>query len=162
MRLILLYILTIYFTNLGFSYIPPIDVGFGLFSPMAICAGLVFVVRDYAQRSIGHWVMVGMVLGCALSYYMADPYVAIASVASFAISETTDYLFYTFTDKPFYKRMLISSIVAAPIDSFVFLTMVQIMTPATFVMMVICKLLTSGAIYYAGTKNEKGATPASV
>lgn len=160
MKFTLLYILTIYLVNLGFTVIPPMDLGFGLFSPMAIFVGAVFVVRDYAQRAVGHWVLLAMLIGCIISYYMADPFVAFASVASFIVSEIADWACFTWTKKPFHKRVLISSVVSAPIDSFIFLTIVDIMTPATFVMMIVCKLLTAGWIYYVGERNATSTTSA--
>lgn len=157
MKLTILYILTIYLVNLGFSVVPPIDLGFGLFSPMAVVVGLIFIVRDFAQRAVGHWVLLAMLVGCVLSYYMADPFVAVASVASFVVSELVDWLAYTFTKKPFHKRVLISSLISTPIDSFVFLTIVDILTPATFVMMVVCKLLTAIGVFYYGEHQRQVA-----
>ncbi len=157
MKLSILYILTIYLVNLGFTVVPPVDLGFGLFSPMAIVVGLVFIIRDFAQRAVGHWVLLAMLLGCILSYYMADPFVAVASVASFIVSELVDWLAYTFTKKPFHKRVLISSLISTPIDTFVFLAIVNILSPATFVLMVVCKLLTAFGVYYHGQHKSKTA-----
>lgn len=141
------YVATILILNLGFSYVPMIDMGFGLFSPMAIVAGAVFVLRDYAQREVGHYVLFGMAFGALLSFWLADPYVAYASVAAFTISELGDWLFYTITKKPFYKRVVISSLVSTPIDTFVFLYLIDGMTVGTFVLMVAAKLLAAAVIW---------------
>ena len=163
LRFFLLYIAAIYFVNWGFSYAPPVDLGFGLFSLMAIVVGAIFVIRDYAQRSVGHWVLLAMVIGCIISYLMADPFVAIASAASFCISELIDWLNYTLLKKPFYERVLISSIIATPIDTGIFLWLIDLAQPLTFVMMVICKLVAAFAIYFYGTCKSRatitGATP---
>lgn len=149
------YIVTILLTNLGFHYITPIDIGFGFFSPMAIMAGAVFVVRDFAQRAVGHYVLAGMAIGCLLSYLLADPYIALASVASFSVSEITDWLLYTFSEKPFHKRVLWSSVAATPIDTFVFLYIVELNSPATFGLMVGCKLITAIGVYVYGIRKEQ-------
>jgi uncharacterized PurR-regulated membrane protein YhhQ (DUF165 family) len=145
---ICLYILTILVLNLGFSYVPMIDLGFGMFSPMAVLAGVVFVVRDFAQRQSGHWVLVGMAAGAGLSFLMADPFVAYASVAAFAASEVMDWLLYTVTKKPFHQRVLLSSLVSTPIDTAVFLTLINGMTVGTFVLMVAAKLVAAVVIWY--------------
>lgn len=158
MRWFLLYILTIYLVNLGFSVVPLVDLGFGLFSPMAIFVGVIFVVRDFAQRALGHTVLVGMLIGCALSFFLADPRVALASVISFMISEVIDWLIYSLSGKPFYKRVLFSSLLAAPIDTLVFLSLIELSSWPTFVMMVVCKLLAAFGIYYYGTRYKEPVT----
>lgn len=141
------YVASILVLNLGFSYVPMIDLGFGLFSPMAILAGLTFVLRDFAQREVGHWVLGGMAIGAVLSFVLADPFVAVASVAAFAISELADWALYTITKKPFHQRVLISSVIATPIDTLVFLSLINGMTTGTFVLMVLAKMLAAVAIW---------------
>lgn len=144
---LLLYVLSILVLNIGFSYVPMVDMGFGMFSPMALLAGAVFVLRDFAQRETGHWVLAGMAIGAILSYLLADPFVAIASVTAFAISELCDWGLYTITKKPFHQRVLISSLVATPIDTAVFLYLIQGMTPGTFVLMVLSKMIAAVVIW---------------
>ena len=147
MKNVTLYVVLILLINLGFEYIPLIDLGFGLFSPLAVVAGAVFVARDYAQRSVGHGVLLAMTLGCALSFFMASPEIALASLSAFAISEFTDWLIFTTTNKPFYKRILISSVISTPIDSLVFLYLIDTLTIATFVLMVLSKLIVAIGMY---------------
>lgn len=153
-KYLLLYIFSIYLVNLGFSLVPPVNLGFGLFSPMALVVGLIFVIRDYAQRSVGHLVLLGMLVGCLLSYLMADPFVAVASAASFLVSELVDWWYYTISKKQFYQRVLISSLIATPIDTAVFLFLLDMNQPLTFVMMVICKLVAAFIIYYYGNRKQ--------
>ena len=150
----LIYVLSIYLVNLGFSVVPPVDLGFGLFSPMAVVVGVIFVVRDYAQRETGHFVLFGMILGCLISYLMASPMVAVASAASFLISELVDYGYYTFSRKPFYKRVLMSSLLATPIDTAVFIFLLDMNQPITFVMMVACKLVAAVIIFFHGARKH--------
>lgn len=154
MLALLIYILIIVFVNIGFTVIPPIDIGFGLFAPMSIVAGAVFVARDYAQRAVGDVVLIAMVVGCAISYVMADPNVAIASAVSFAFSEFVDWVIFSVTKRPFHKRVLISSLIAAPIDTAVFLMYIDILSTPTFVLMVLSKLIVALGVYYHGKREE--------
>ena len=141
------YVVAILVLNLGFSYVPMIDLGFGLFSPMALLAGGVFVLRDFAQRQVGHRVLFGMVIGALLSYALADPYVATASVLAFLFAETADWLLYTVTKKPFKDRVLISSLVSTPVDTLVFLFVISGLTTGTFVLMVLSKMIAAVAVW---------------
>lgn len=159
MYLFLLYIVTIYAVNLGFTHVPLVDLGFGVFSPMAIVVGGIFVVRDFAQRAVGHYIWFGMILGCLLSYFLADPRIALASVISFAISEVVDWSVYTFTKRPFYKRILYSSFVSAPVDTFVFLSFINHQSVTTLVLMIACKMVAAIGVWYYGKDKETPTTP---
>jgi len=154
MLALLIYILTIILVNIGFTLIPPIDIGFGLFAPMSIVAGAVFVARDYAQRAVGDVVLVAMIVGCFVSYELADPNVAIASAVSFAFSEFIDWLIFSLTKKPFNERVLISSLIAAPIDTAVFLLYIDILSIPTFVLMVLSKLLVAIGVWHYGKRQK--------
>lgn len=142
------YIATVVLVNVGFSFVPMISTPIGLLSPMAVVVGAVFVIRDYAQRRAGHGVLIAMGLATALSYVLADPYVAIASAIAFAASEIADYLVYSFTRRSFRERVLISSLVSAPIDTAVFLFGINGFTIGTFVLMVLSKLVAAAIIWY--------------
>ncbi len=122
---VLVYIVAIVAVNYGFSVVPMLPTPWGdMFPPMTFAVGLIFVLRDYAQRQVGHWVLAAMLVAGALSYIMADPFVAVASVTAFALAELTDWGVYSFTGRPFRQRVLISSAVSTPIDSAVFLSMI--------------------------------------
>ena len=144
---VLLYVASVVLLNIGFAYVPMLDWGFGMFSPMAIVAGMVFVIRDFAQRKAGHYVLVAMLVAFVLSYLLADPYVAMASAAAFAVAELADYLVYTFTKRPFHQRVLISSLISTPVDTVVFLFGINSFTVGTFVLMVLSKLVAAVAIW---------------
>ena len=118
----LLYILLIVAVNYGFTVVPLVKLPDGtLWPPMSLVVGFIFVVRDFAQREIGHKVLLAMLVGAALSYVMAAPYVAIASATAFLVSELMDWLIYSVTKRPLSQRILYSSLLATPIDSAVFL-----------------------------------------
>ena len=153
MHYALLYVATILLLNLGFSYVPMIETPIGLLSPMAIIAGAVFVLRDFAQREVGHHVLWFTALGAFLSFVLADPFVAVASVLAFTSSELVDWLLYTVTKKPFHKRVWISSLLSTPIDTAVFLFWIEQASVGTFVLMVLSKLIAAGVIWYIGNRN---------
>ena len=135
------YIILIVLVNWGFTVVPLIPILGEMFPPMSLAVGLIFVLRDFAQREIGHKVIGVMLIGGLLSYFMADPFVAIASVTAFLISESADWGIYTWTKKPFAQRILISSIVSTPIDSAVFLAMIGHFSILAVVLMTISKMI---------------------
>ena len=80
------YIALIVLVNWLFTVLPLLPLPTGdMFPPASLVVGFIFVLRDYAQRAIGHWVIVAMFFAGALSYFMASPYVAVASVTAFLI-----------------------------------------------------------------------------
>ncbi len=143
------YILLILCINVSFAHVPLVPLPGGeLWPPLSLAVGFIFVVRDYAQRKVGHHVLWGMLIGCVLSWYFATPKLALASAAAFAVSELTDWAVFTFTGKSFAQRILLSSLVGAPIDSLVFLTLVGIATPVAFITMTLSKLVGAFIVFY--------------
>jgi|TARA_R110001592_G_C13043541_1_gene739508 uncharacterized PurR-regulated membrane protein YhhQ (DUF165 family) len=147
-RFSLLYILSVVLVNIGFVYVPLVPVGGEMFPPMSLVVGVVFILRDYSQREIGHHVLAAMGIGAALSYLMADPYVALASLVAFLISELVDWYVYTFTGRPLGQRILLSSAISTPIDSAVFLEMIGHFSWFGFALMTAAKMLAAGAIWW--------------
>jgi uncharacterized PurR-regulated membrane protein YhhQ (DUF165 family) len=150
-----IYVATILAVNVGFSFVPMIETPFGLLSPMALVVGATFVLRDYAQRYAGHFVVIGMAIGAILSFLLADPFVATASLAAFLVAEGADYLLYTFTKRPFRDRVLISSAISTPLDTGVFLLGISGFTWGTFLLMIASKMVAAVFIYIAATKDEQ-------
>lgn len=137
-----LYVAAVVLVNWLFSVVPMVQTPWGdAWSVAAIVVGLVFIVRDYAQRAIGHWVLAGTAIGIAISYVMSDPRVAIASAAAFAASELSDWAIYSVTKRPFAQRVVLSSLVAVPIDTLVFLAGIGGLTATGFVVMCLSKLV---------------------
>jgi uncharacterized PurR-regulated membrane protein YhhQ (DUF165 family) len=128
--------------NLGFTYIPLIPIPGGeMFAPMSLLVGFIFVLRDFAQKELGHKVLAVMFAGVVVSYLLADPYVAVASALAFAVSESVDWFVYTVSKKPMKDRILISSAISTPIDSAVFMLMVGFFSWYGFAVMVASKML---------------------
>lgn len=131
----------------------------GAWSPMAIVTGLVLVVRDFAQREVGHWIFIPLMIGVAISFMMAPPAIALASAAAFAISELMDWGIYTFTKRPLSQRVLLSSLVAAPLDSAVFWYLASMAVPGVFTWSTVLtaiagKLLGACAVAYVLRRRE--------
>ena len=91
------------------------------FNPVTIITGLVLVVRDFAQREIGHEVLLAMAVALGLTALAAGPELALASGAAFAVSEIIDWLLFTFSKYKLSTRVLLSSALAAPVDTTIFL-----------------------------------------
>ncbi len=142
------YIVSIILVNIGFVYVPMIPMFGEMFPPMTLVVGLIFILRDFAQREVGHKVLIAMGIGAILSYIMADPFVAIASVVAFAISEMVDWAVYTYTKRPLGQRILLSSAIGTPIDSAVFLSMLGFFSPVGFLLMVIGKMVAAVIIWW--------------
>lgn len=101
-----------------------VPVGFGLLAPSGvIVVGCALVLRDLVQRTSGiAWALAAVAVGCALSWLVADPHIALASAAAFLISELADFAVYT----PLQRRGLIVAVVASAgiglaVDSVAFL-----------------------------------------
>ena len=135
------YIGLIVVVNYGFSIVPLVPFLGEMWPPMSLAVGLIFVVRDFAQREIGHQIIVAMLVGGILSYFMADPFVAVASVVAFLISEVVDWAVYTFTNRPLSQRIVYSRLLATPIDSTVFLAMIGHLSVTGVAVMTFSKML---------------------
>lgn len=148
MIFIFFYLMMIVFINLGFSYLPMLHSPLGDVPAMAFFVGAVFVLRDYAQRSAGHHVLWAIAVGCVISWMLGDPKIVYASVASFLVSELLDYTIFTITKKPFHQRVLVSSLIAIPVDSIIFLTMIGFANPGSIIAMSASKFVASGVIWF--------------
>jgi queuosine precursor transporter len=104
-----------------------------------LVVGAVFVLRDYAQREIGHRILLATIIAGILTYFTVDPAIAIASLVAFVISETADWGVYSFWKKSLQSRILVSSLIAVPLDTVVFQHLAGYLTPAAFVMEVLSK-----------------------
>lgn len=137
-----LYVVLIVLVNWGFTVVPLVDMPDGeKWPPMSLVVGFIFVARDFAQREIGHRVIIAMLIAAVLSYVMASPYVAVASLSAFLISEFADWAVYSFTGRPFSQRVLISSAIGTPLDSVVFLWAINHLSVSGVVAMTASKML---------------------
>ncbi len=101
-----------------------IPVAPGLMAPSGVLmVGLALVLRDLVQRRLGaYWAAGAILLGAALSAFIAPPALILASAAAFLLSELADFAVYT----PLQKNRLILAVFASGavglvVDSLVFL-----------------------------------------
>lgn len=140
-----LYVGLIPFINWSFSVVPNVALPFGgQFQPLAIVTGLVLVVRDFAQREIGHRILGAMGLGLVFSTMTTPLNIVVASGVAFLASELVDWAVYTFNKRPLSQRILLSSVASAPLDSALFLSLASMFSPVTFIAQVVSKL--TGAV----------------
>ncbi|MFU8797871.1 MAG: hypothetical protein ACNA7Y_04165 [Gammaproteobacteria bacterium] len=119
------YIVFIIFVNILYARLPHMNVGGHLIFIGDILIGFIYLFRDFAQREIKHYVLVAMLIGAGLSYVLATPGIAIASVTAFTIGETIEWIIFTWTRKPLSQRLLWSACISVPVDSAVFLYMIN-------------------------------------
>lgn len=154
----LLYVALIVAVNYGFSVVPLVKLPDGtMWPPLSLAVGFIFVVRDFAQREIGHKVLLAMLVGAALSYVMASPYVAIASAAAFLVSELVDWLIYSLTKRPLSQRILTSSLLATPLDSAVFLFGIGAFSWVGLLAMTVSKLIGAAIVWWLIRRREETA-----
>ncbi len=152
---LMVYVLLIAAVNLAFAVTPPIPLPNGdLWPPVSLAVGFVFVVRDYAQRRAGHNILWAMAAGCALSWFMATPELAVASAAAFAVGELADWAVFTFSKRSFAQRILVSSLLGVPLDTAIFLSLIGLASPWGFATMCASKLLGALAVYMLVRRRE--------
>ena len=96
----------------------------GIAAPSGVLAiGAALVLRDLVQRRLGlAFSLCAIVIGAVISWFIAPPFLVIASVAAFVFSETADALVFT----PLQKRGLlvavaVSALAGILVDSVLFL-----------------------------------------
>jgi len=135
------YILFVILLNTMFSYLPEQHF---LGQPLSFAdfvVGFIYVFRDFAQRETKHWIIVAMLVACAISYLLAEKDAAIASLGAFTVGESIDWAIFTFTKKPLSERLLWSSLISAPADSIVNLYLLTQLNWAGLMVMTIVKSL---------------------
>jgi len=126
------YILSIVLVNWLFVVVPPLPTPVGELYLATLVVGAVFVLRDYAQREIGHKVLLATLAAGVITWFMTTPALAVASITAFAISEMADWAVFSFTGRPLQKRILISSLISVPLDSLAFLYLSGYLTAISF------------------------------
>jgi uncharacterized PurR-regulated membrane protein YhhQ (DUF165 family) len=120
------YVAVIVLSNILVVALGIIPIGFGLTAPAAsLVVGIALLARDIVHKIAGlKWVMIGILFGCIVSWFIAEPSLAIASTAAFGISELLDLgIFSPLQKRGFYRAAFLSNAASAPIDSIVFLTL---------------------------------------
>ncbi len=143
-----LYIVAIVAVNWMFTAIAPWSTPLGDLYLANVVVGLVFVLRDYAQRALGHRVLLATLAAGLITYFMVDPVIALASVTAFVISEMADWSIFSFLKRPLYERILVSSLIAVPLDTLTFQYLAGYLSPAAFTTEVASKVLGVALVWY--------------
>lgn len=152
------YVASVVLVNWLFMIVPPVVLpGGDLWPPVSLAVGFVFVIRDYAQRAVGHKVLGAMLLGAAISYVMAGPEIAFASMVAFLVGELLDWAMYTYTGRPFSQRILLSSLMSTPVDSTVFLCLIGMGSVTSIIIMTASKLVGALAVFLLVRRREYAA-----
>lgn len=101
-----------------------IPIGLGLaVTAGTFAAGASLVLRDGVQVYAGRIATFAAILvGCAVSYFIADPFIAYASAVAFIASELVDFAVFTpLRGRTLAGAVIASSVVSAPVDTVLFL-----------------------------------------
>ena len=114
--------------NVGTFCVPDgpcmIPIGFGIMAPSGVLmVGLALLLRDAVHETLGkYWALVAIGFGGLLSFVLADPYIAVASIVAFLVSELSDFAVYSkIRERSREMGVLASGIVGSVIDSVLFL-----------------------------------------
>ncbi|HUE46805.1 MAG TPA: hypothetical protein VMO81_11170 [Aestuariivirgaceae bacterium] len=149
------YVAAIVLVNWLFAALPMVETPLGAWPPASLIVGFVLILRDMAQREVGHYVLIAMLAAGVITYVMVDPFIAIASVSAFLVSETADWVVYTVTKRPLRDRILASSAVSSPLDSVVFLGLIGFLSPASFILQTLSKF--AGALVIWGILRHRAS-----
>lgn len=126
----LAFVLSIAAANYATSTYGMVPVGFALVATAGTYfAGLTLVLRDIVQDLAGRTPLRTAVLlvlligvGGVLSYVLADPMIAVASVVAFVVSELVDAAIYSpLRDRGFVRAAFTSNVAGAIVDTWLFL-----------------------------------------
>lgn len=118
------YIGSIILANWMTSTFGLVPIGLGLaVTAGTFAAGFALILRDAVQVTAGRVVALAAILvGCAVSYLISDPFVALASAIAFFVSEFVDFgVFTPLRARSVALAVVISSVVSAPVDTVLFL-----------------------------------------
>ncbi len=134
------YVVMIVVLNTLFMYMPLMSLFGQSFSSADMFVGSIYIVRDFAQREIKHYIFIAMLVGAIISYLFASKVIALASTAAFVAGEAIDWSIFTFSKKPVSQRLIWSSMISSPIDSIVFLSFAERLHGVEFVVMTVGKM----------------------
>ena len=143
-----LYVAAIVAVNWMFTAIAPWPTPMGDLYLANVVVGFIFVLRDYAQREVGHYILFATAAAGVLTWFMVDPAIAAASITAFILSEMADWGVYSFLRRPLSQRILISSMIAVPLDTLAFQDLAGDLTPAAFATEILSKALGVMIVWY--------------
>lgn len=142
-----IYLVAIVLVNYIFAHTTPLETPFGFLPPATFVVGVVFCLRDFVQRRYGHKCLLFMLAGCGLSFWMASPVVATASLTAFICAELADWGIYTAIKTEFHRRVLFSSLIGTLVDTVVFLPMLNLFSWGAVLVMYLSKMTAAIGVY---------------
>lgn len=122
---LLIYVLAVVTANIVTERFGLVTVGFGLYvTAGTYAAGFALLARDFVQRYGNRWIAIAAVLlAGGISWLLASPALALASVVAFLAAEFVDLGVYipVRNSKGFVPAAVVSNIISAPIDTVLFL-----------------------------------------
>jgi hypothetical protein len=82
---VVLYVVCIVLVNWTFTVLAPWSTPLGDLYIANVIVGFVFVLRDYAQREVGHKILLATLVAGVITYFMVDPAIAVASITAFVM-----------------------------------------------------------------------------
>lgn len=116
-----LYVACVVLANALFALLEPVLLLGAMVPPASVVAGAVFIARDFAHRANPRAIWPAMIAAALLSALFVHPTVAVASLVAFGVSEGLDALVFVRASGSFRKRVILSSLIAVPIDTVLFL-----------------------------------------
>lgn len=124
-----------------YSLFPSLDIVWSTWS------GLIFILRDMIQQKFGPIAILITLIGLILSYITSNHLIALASAVSFAASESTDWIVFTFAKRDLHTRLWISSAVSIPVDTFIFFSMINLFERNLIITSLVSKFVGVSFIY---------------
>lgn len=147
--------------NVVTTHLGMVPVGFGLVATAGTYfAGLTFILRDALQDVAGkRWTLAVIAAGALLSFFVSDPFIALASAVAFGLSELADLAVYTPLRKRGYIRAAIASnAVGAFVDTVAFLAIagfpVMLALPGQMIGKLLVTLLAVVAVAIMGAQRK--------
>ncbi|MFC6154809.1 VUT family protein [Nocardioides yefusunii] len=124
---IVVYIAAVVAANIVTDRLGLVTVGFGLYvTAGTYAAGFALLARDFVHRYGNRWIAIGTVLlAGGVSWLLASPALAVASVVAFLAAEFIDLAVFipVRNAKGFVQGAIVSNVVSAPVDTLLFLSL---------------------------------------
>jgi uncharacterized PurR-regulated membrane protein YhhQ (DUF165 family) len=126
------YVASVVLVNVVFGIVPWIG---------SFIVGGVFILRDRCHEEVGSWWVAAFALAAGVTYLMADPFVAAASVKAFIVAGLADGVTFALARRRWGRRraMVASQLVGVPLDSWIFLSGLGALSAALFATQVASK-----------------------
>jgi uncharacterized PurR-regulated membrane protein YhhQ (DUF165 family) len=151
------YVASVVLVNALFLAFPPFPVGGVMLSWGSFVVGGTFILRDFAQREIGHRVLWATLAGTLVTAAMS-PGLAVASGVAFAVSELLDWAVFSRWPGSFRSRVVASNLIGCPADSALFMALAGFFSWGGVLAMTGSKLLALALLARPGSPSSEEPT----